>query len=109
MSAEVIPEATPSVAVTPPATSPVPLPADRPAGHVIVCGLGGIGMRITEQLRRAQQAVTVLEEYADRTQLEVVIGWGVSTAAAVRYLGGDPRPQRASAPRGPSSACSTTS
>jgi len=72
VSAEVIPESTPSV--------PIPSPVEKSAGHVIVCGLGGIGMRITEQLRRAQQAVTVLEEYADRTQLEVVIGWGVSTA-----------------------------
>ena len=51
------------------------------AGHVIVCGLRGIGLRIVEQLHRAGEPVTVLEEFADRTQLEIVIGWGVAVAA----------------------------
>ncbi len=60
---------------------PVLVP-DRPHGHVIVCGLDGIGMRIAEQLRRAGEPVTVLEEYADRTQLDVVTGWGASTSAS---------------------------
>ena len=39
-------------------------------------------MRIAEQLRRAGEPVTVLEEYGDHTQLDVVTGWGASTAAS---------------------------
>ena len=59
MSAEVVPDATPAVELTPPSesvelTPPSKSEADKSAGHVIVCGLGGIGLRITEQLRRAQ-------------------------------------------------------
>lgn len=52
---------------------------DHPrGGQVIVCGLRGIGLRIVEQLHRLGEPVTVLEEYADRTQLDIVIGWGVA-------------------------------
>jgi Trk K+ transport system NAD-binding subunit len=51
------------------------------AGHVIVCGLRGIGLRIVEQLHRSGEAVTVLEEYADSMSLAIVAGWGVSTVA----------------------------
>jgi len=76
VSAEIIPD------VVTVAKTPVPRAAARPQGHVIVCGLGGIGLRIVEQLHRSGEAVTVLEEYADRTQLDVVRGWGVSTAAS---------------------------
>lgn len=50
---------------------------DLMSGHVIVCGLRGIGMRIVEQLCRSGEHVTVLAEYADRAQLEVVAAWGV--------------------------------
>jgi voltage-gated potassium channel Kch len=50
-----------------------------PAGRVIVCGLRGIGLRIVEQLHRSGVQVTVLEEYADQTQLAVAVGWGVTT------------------------------
>ncbi len=88
MSAEVVPEFASSVMRhvdphhRPAADRPTTRVPDRPHGHVIVCGLGGIGMRIAEQLRRAGEPVTVLEEYADRTQLEVVAGWGASTSAS---------------------------
>ena len=51
-------------------------------GHVIVCGLRGIGMRIVEQLYRSGEQVAVLSEFADRAQLEVVTAWGVQTVAA---------------------------
>ena len=60
-----------------------------PAGHVIVCGLRGIGLRIVEQLHRAGESVTVLEEYADQTQLAVAVGWGVSTVAPFGSSGAD--------------------
>ncbi|SDO40217.1 Trk K+ transport system, NAD-binding component [Nakamurella panacisegetis] len=59
----------------PPVTGPVA--PDTVAGHVIVCGLRGIGLRIVEQLHRSGERVVVLAEYADRTQLEVVAAWGV--------------------------------
>ena len=53
-----------------------------PSGHVIVCGLRGIGLRIVEQLYRSGEQVVVLGEYADRAQLDVVTGWGVQAIAA---------------------------
>jgi Trk K+ transport system NAD-binding subunit len=56
-----------------------PVIVDATAGHVIVCGLRGIGMRIVEQLYRSGEQVTVLAEYADRAHLEVVTAWGVRT------------------------------
>ena len=59
----------------------------------------GIGLRIVEQLHRAGEAVTVLEEYADRTQLEVVTGWGVTTVASFGTFGRNARCSRH--PRGP--------
>ena len=58
-----------------PVVAPVSL--DPVAGHVIVCGLRGIGMRIVEQLYRSGEHVTVLAEFADRAHLEVVTAWGV--------------------------------
>ncbi len=87
MSAEVLPKLT---SPPPPGGDDRPVTAerltalvpDRPHGHVIVCGLGGIGMRIAEQLRRAGEPVTVLDEFADRTQLDVVVGWGASTSGS---------------------------
>jgi Trk K+ transport system NAD-binding subunit len=51
-------------------------------GHVIVCGLRGIGMRIVEQLYRSGEQVTVLSEFADRAQLDVVAAWGVQTVVS---------------------------
>ncbi len=87
MSAELLPDLTSAAPLSDADSSvvadqPSTLIPDRPHGHVIVCGLGGIGMRIAEQLRRAGEPVTVLEEYADRTQLEVVTGWGASTSGS---------------------------
>ena len=35
------------------------------AGHVIVCGLDGIGVTIVDLLHRGGQQVVVLSEYAD--------------------------------------------
>src|ERR1700712_4503404 len=51
-------------------------------GHVIVCGLRGIGMRIVEQLYPPGEQGTVLTEFADRAQLEVVAAWGVRTVVS---------------------------
>ena len=76
MSADVMPEV--AAHAEPPGAGLLAGSAD----HVIVCGLDGIGLRIVEQLHRSGEAVTVLEEYADRTQLDVVHGWGVTKAAS---------------------------
>ncbi len=56
-----------------------PLTSAEATGHVIVCGLRGIGMRIVEQLYRSGEQVTVLSEFADRAHLEAVTAWGVQT------------------------------
>lgn len=46
-------------------------------GHIIVCGLHGLGLRIVEQLRQAKQRVVVVDDEADIRLARVVIGWGV--------------------------------
>ncbi|MGI8333945.1 potassium channel family protein [Actinomadura scrupuli] len=46
-------------------------------GHIIVCGLHGLGMRIVEQLRHAGERVVVVDDEADVRLARVVIGWGV--------------------------------
>src|SRR5512139_1508395 len=46
-------------------------------GHVIVCGLHGLGLRIVEQLRQAGHRVVVIDDEADIRLARVVIGWGV--------------------------------
>jgi voltage-gated potassium channel Kch len=51
-------------------------------GHVIVCGLRGIGLRIVEQLYRSGEQVIVLSEFADRAQLDVVAAWGVQSVGS---------------------------
>jgi Trk K+ transport system NAD-binding subunit len=47
------------------------------SGHVIVCGLRGLGLRIVEQLRHAGERVVVVDEESDLRLARVVIGWGV--------------------------------
>ncbi|HVC24550.1 MAG TPA: NAD-binding protein [Acidimicrobiales bacterium] len=54
-------------------------------GHVVVCGLDGIGLRIVEQLRLVGVAVLVVDDEADRRLVEVLSGWGVP------LLDADPR------------------
>src|SRR5664279_4917942 len=41
-------------------------------GHIIVCGLDGIGLTIVEQLHRCGQQVVVLEQFATSAQLSAV-------------------------------------
>ena len=54
------------------------------AGHIIVCGLDGIGVTIVDQLSRAGQQVVVFKEYATPLQLSSVQG---RTAALVAPRG----------------------
>jgi Trk K+ transport system NAD-binding subunit len=55
------------------------------AGHVIVCGLHDVGMRVVEQLHAAGEQVVVVDDDPDSRLLRVVADWGVT------YLAGSPR------------------
>jgi len=46
-------------------------------GHVIVCGLRGVGLRTVEQLHRAGARVAVVDDEPDLRLIPVVRGWGV--------------------------------
>lgn len=46
-------------------------------GHVVVCGLHGLGLRTVEQLRLAGIPVTVVDDDPDPRLLRVVRAWGV--------------------------------
>lgn len=46
-------------------------------GHVIVCGLDGVGLRTVEQLHLAGVPVVVVDDNADPRLLHVVLGWGI--------------------------------
>jgi Trk K+ transport system NAD-binding subunit len=49
--------------------------AEQLTGHIIVCGLDGIGVTIVEQLHRSGQQVVVLEQFAKPSQLQSVSNW----------------------------------
>jgi Trk K+ transport system NAD-binding subunit len=46
-------------------------------GHVIVCGLRGVGLRTVEQLHRAGARVAVVDDDPDPRLIPVLRGWGV--------------------------------
>src|SRR5579862_9335344 len=46
-------------------------------GHVIVCGLRGVGLRTVEQLHRAGARVAVVDDDPDPRLIPIVLGWGV--------------------------------
>ncbi len=46
-------------------------------GHVIVCGLRGVGLRIVEQLRPSGVQVVVVDDNPDVRLARVLIGWGI--------------------------------
>lgn len=46
-------------------------------GHVIVCGLRGIGLRIVEQLHLAGVQVAVVDDEHDLRRVQLVSDWGV--------------------------------
>jgi Trk K+ transport system NAD-binding subunit len=49
------------------ATAATETPASTAVGHTIVCGLGQLGLRVTEALRELGESVVVLAPDADRT------------------------------------------
>jgi voltage-gated potassium channel Kch len=52
-----------------------PTEVSRLSGHIIVCGLEGIGVTIVEQLHRSGQQVVVLAQFATANQLSSVSPW----------------------------------
>ena len=54
------------------------------SGHIIVCGLDGIGVTIVEQLHRCGQQVVILEQFTKPSQLQSVSAW---TSAVVGSKG----------------------
>ena len=47
-------------------------------GHVIVCGLHGVGLRTVEQLHRSGVRVVVVDDVPDPRLAQIVEGWGVT-------------------------------
>ena len=47
------------------------------SGHVLVCGLQALGLRIVEQLHRAGVGVVVVDDRPDPRLVALVDGWGV--------------------------------
>jgi Trk K+ transport system NAD-binding subunit len=48
-----------------------------PGGHVIVCGLQGVGLRTVEQLHRSGVPVVVIDDNPDLRLARIVESWGV--------------------------------
>ena len=58
-----------------------------PSGHVIVCGLEGVGLRTVEQLHLSGIEVVVLDDHPDQRLASVVRGWGVRHVPRSAHLG----------------------
>jgi Trk K+ transport system NAD-binding subunit len=56
------------------------------SGHVIVCGLEGVGLRTVEQLRAADVRVAVVDDDPDSPRGELVESWGAAHIAAAGEL-----------------------
>jgi voltage-gated potassium channel Kch len=56
-------------------------------GHVIVCGLGGAGLRTVEQLHLSGVPVVVVDDNPDVRLARVVQGWGVPHVQRSAHLG----------------------
>ncbi len=80
-------------AVTAPGTTGLPEPSDSPpgswgaGGHVIVCGLRGVGLRTVEQLHLSGVPVVVVDDDPDLRLARVIEGWGVTHLHRSAQLG----------------------
>ena len=61
------------------------LPAGTWEGHVIVCGLQGVGLRTVEQLHQAGVSVVVVDDEPDPRLVRVVEAWDIP------FIVGSPR------------------
>lgn len=50
---------------------------DQMRGHIVVCGLGHVGYRVVEELRRLGEEIVALESDAQGAFVDVVRGWGI--------------------------------
>ena len=57
------------------------------AGHVIVCGLHGVGVRVVELLQRAGVPVVVVDDHPDARLVRLVENWGVPHLVGDSRLG----------------------
>jgi Trk K+ transport system NAD-binding subunit len=79
--------------VTVPGAIGLPDPTDtRPgawgdAGHVIVCGLRGVGLRTVEQLHQSGVPVVVVDDHPDLRLARIIEGWGVTHVHRSAQLG----------------------
>jgi Trk K+ transport system NAD-binding subunit len=55
----------------------MPTPCRDWTGHIIVCGLHGVGLRTVEQLHLAGVAVVVVDDDPDRRMTRVVASWDI--------------------------------
>jgi Trk K+ transport system NAD-binding subunit len=55
-------------------------------GHVVVCGLGDLGLRTVEQLHNAGAQVAVLDERRDGRFSRIVRGWGIPVIVRDAHL-----------------------
>ncbi len=82
-----------SEAVTAPGTTGLPAPTETPAvawggdGHVIVCGLRGVGLRTVEQLHLSGVPVVVVDDNPDLRLARIIEGWGVTHVHRSAQLG----------------------
>ena len=58
-----------------------------PRGHVIVCGLRGVGLRTVEQLHLSGVPVVVVDDDPDLRLAGVIEGWGVRHIRRSAHLG----------------------
>ena len=56
-------------------------------GHVIVCGLRGVGLRTVEQLHQSGVAVVVVDDDPDLRRARIIEGWGVTHIHRSAQLG----------------------
>lgn len=59
--------------------------SEHAGGHVIVCGLHGVGLRVVEQFRASGIETVVVDDVPDARLVDTVTQWGVP------HLSGDPR------------------
>ena len=57
-------------------------------GHVIVCGLQGVGLRMVEQLHQAGVDVVVVDEEADPRLVRIVEAWEIPFIVGSPRIGG---------------------
>ncbi len=63
-------------------------PARHWEGHVIVCGLQGVGLRMVEQLHQAGVAVVVVDEVPEPRLVRIVEAWDIPFIVGSPRIGG---------------------